>query len=60
MREFIQPKGSEIETTQHKDRIVSFWTVLGSTSLMGNNNRWSREGGVIDAIMVENSKPILA
>jgi arylsulfatase A-like enzyme len=30
MREFIQPKGSEIETTQHKDRIVSFWMVLVS------------------------------
>jgi len=28
---------------------------LGATSHMGNNNRWSREGGVIDEILVENT-----
>lgn len=28
---------------------------LGATSHMGNNNRWAREGGVIDEIMVENT-----
>lgn len=27
---------------------------LGATSHMGNNNRWAREGGVIDEIVVEN------
>lgn len=32
---------------------VRLW-VLGATSHMGNNNRWAREGGVIDEIMVEN------
>lgn len=32
---------------------VRIW-VLGATSHMGNNNRWSREGGVIDEILVEN------
>ena len=32
---------------------VRLWA-LGATSHMGNNNRWSREGGVIDEIMVEN------
>ena len=32
---------------------VRLW-VLGATSHMGNNNRWSREGGVIDEILVEN------
>ena len=26
---------------------VRLWT-LGATSHMGNNNRWSREGGIID------------
>ncbi len=29
--------------------------VLGATSHMGNNNRWAREGGVIDEIYVENT-----
>ena len=29
--------------------------MLGATSHMGNNNRWSREGGVVDEIMVENT-----
>ena len=32
---------------------VRMW-ILGATSHMGNNNRWSREGGVIDEILVEN------
>ena len=33
---------------------VRLWA-LGATSHMGNNNRWSREGGVIDEIFVENT-----
>ena len=32
---------------------VRLW-VLGATSHMGNNNRWAREGGVIDEVLVEN------
>ncbi len=32
---------------------VRLWA-LGATSHMGNNNRWAREGGVIDEIAVEN------
>ncbi|SFB60915.1 FAD-dependent oxidoreductase [Algoriphagus aquimarinus] len=32
---------------------IRLW-VLGATSHMGNNNRWAREGGVIDELMVEN------
>ncbi len=32
---------------------VRLWS-LGATSHMGNNNRWSREGGVIDEILLEN------
>lgn len=32
---------------------VRLWA-LGATSHMGNNNRWSREGGAIDEIMTEN------
>lgn len=32
---------------------VRLW-MLGATSHMGNNNRWSREGGVIDELLVEN------
>src|SRR3712207_2079114 len=32
---------------------VRLW-VLGATSHMGNNNRWAREGGVVDEILVEN------
>ncbi|MDU0354754.1 FAD-dependent oxidoreductase [Paraglaciecola aquimarina] len=32
---------------------VRLWA-LGATSHMGNNNRWSREGGLIDEIMLEN------
>ncbi len=33
---------------------VRLWS-LGATSHMGNNNRWAREGGVIDEIFVENT-----
>lgn len=33
---------------------VRLW-VLGATSHMGNNNRWAREGGVMDEILVENT-----
>jgi len=33
---------------------VRLW-VLGATSHMGNNNRWAREGGVIDEILLENA-----
>jgi hypothetical protein len=33
---------------------VRLW-VLGATSHMGNNNRWAREGGVIDELLVENT-----
>lgn len=33
---------------------VRLWA-LGATSHMGNNNRYSREGGLIDEIMLENS-----
>jgi hypothetical protein len=33
---------------------VRLW-VLGATSHMGNNNRWAREGGLIDEIMLENA-----
>jgi hypothetical protein len=32
---------------------VRLW-VLGATSHMGNNNRWAREGGVMDELLVEN------
>lgn len=32
---------------------VRLWA-LGATSHMGNNNRWSREGGLVDEILVEN------
>jgi len=32
---------------------VRLW-VLGATSHMGNNNRWAREGGLIDELLVEN------
>lgn len=32
---------------------VRLW-VLGATSHLGNNNRWAREGGIIDEILVEN------
>jgi len=32
---------------------VRLW-VLGATSHMGNNNRWAREGGVVNEILEEN------
>jgi hypothetical protein len=32
---------------------IRVWA-LGATSHMGNNNRWAREGGLIDEILVEN------
>jgi len=32
---------------------VRLW-ILGATSHMGNNNRWAREGGVIDEVLIEN------
>lgn len=32
---------------------VRLW-ILGATSHMGNNNRYSREGGIIDEILIEN------
>ena len=33
---------------------VRLWMV-GATSHMGNNNRWAREGGVLNEILVENN-----
>ncbi len=33
---------------------VRLW-ILGATAHMGNNNRWAREGGVIDELLVENT-----
>jgi len=33
---------------------VRVW-ILGATSHLANNNRWAREGGVIDEILVENT-----
>lgn len=33
---------------------VRLW-ILGATSHMGNNNRWSREGGLVDELLVENT-----
>lgn len=33
---------------------VRVW-MLGATSHMGNNNRWAREGGIIDELLVENT-----
>jgi hypothetical protein len=32
---------------------VRLW-ILGATSHMGNNNRWAREGGLIDEILLDN------
>jgi len=32
---------------------IRLW-ILGATSSMGNNNRWAREGGVVDEILLEN------
>ncbi|MDR2949495.1 MAG: FAD-dependent oxidoreductase [Prevotella sp.] len=33
---------------------IRVW-MLGATSHMGNNNRWAREGGIVDEILVENT-----
>lgn len=33
---------------------VRLW-ILGATSHMGNNNRWAREGGLVNEILVENT-----
>ncbi len=33
---------------------VRLWC-LGATSHMGNNNRWAREGGLVDELLVENT-----
>lgn len=33
---------------------VRLWA-LGATSHMGNNNRWAREGGLVDELLVENT-----
>jgi hypothetical protein len=33
---------------------VRLWA-LGATSHMANNNRWSREGGLVDELLVENT-----
>ncbi|MFW5761461.1 MAG: FAD-dependent oxidoreductase [Cyclobacteriaceae bacterium] len=33
---------------------IRLW-ILGATSHMGNNNRWAREGGMIDELLVENT-----
>ena len=51
-----------IRTILGHDRPVLGWNassevllwILGATSHMGNNNRWSREGGLVDEILVEN------
>jgi hypothetical protein len=32
---------------------IRLW-ILGATSHMGNNNRWAREGGIMEEILVEN------
>ncbi|NEW78358.1 MAG: FAD-dependent oxidoreductase [Gelidibacter sp.] len=34
---------------------IRLWA-LGATSHMGNNNRWAREGGLINEILIENLK----
>lgn len=33
---------------------IRLW-ILGATSHMGNNNRWAREGGLVNEILVENT-----
>lgn len=33
---------------------VRLW-ILGATSHLGNNNRWAREGGLVDELLVENT-----
>ena len=52
--------GSEVVLVQDRPVLggnasseVRLW-ILGATSHMGNNNRWAREGGVIDELLVEN------
>lgn len=54
-------KGSKVVLVQDRPVLggnasseVRLW-VLGATSHMGNNNRWSREGGVVDELLVENT-----
>lgn len=34
---------------------VRLW-ILGATSHMGNNNRWAREGGIVDELLIENMR----
>lgn len=53
-------KGSKVVLVQDRPVLggnasseVRLWA-LGATSHMGNNNRWSREGGIINEIMTEN------
>ncbi len=55
-------KGSKVVLIQDRPVLggnasseVRLWA-LGATSHMGNNNRWSREGGVINEILLENLK----
>ncbi|MCW1925299.1 FAD-dependent oxidoreductase [Luteolibacter arcticus] len=52
--------GSEVVLVQDRPVLggnasseVRLW-VLGATSHMGNNNRWAREGGIINEILEEN------
>jgi hypothetical protein len=33
---------------------IRLW-ILGASAHMGNNNRWAREGGIVDEILVENT-----
>ncbi|MEO5995173.1 MAG: FAD-dependent oxidoreductase [Chitinophagaceae bacterium] len=54
-------KGSKVILVQDRPVLggnasseVRLW-VLGASSHMGNNNRWAREGGVIDELLVENT-----
>src|SRR5690606_19285071 len=54
-------KGSKVVLVQDRPVLggnasseIRLW-ILGATSHMGNNNRWSREGGVIDELLVENT-----
>ena len=54
-------KGSKVVLVQDRPVLggnasseIRLW-ILGATSHMGNNNRWSREGGVVDELLVENT-----
>jgi hypothetical protein len=54
-------KGSKVALVQDRPVLggnasseIRLW-ILGATSHMGNNNRWSREGGVVDELLVENT-----